>query len=104
MTAKLENNRRCEMNIPGFDAEASLGPTLGMYRGKAVHSRISGGFVARLDAVKPQQLVGFGTTIADCFGSIDQCQNLCSHDTPHQKALCLTACKRLSVCEGCRCT
>jgi hypothetical protein len=28
--------RRCEMNIPGFDAEASLRPTMGIYRGKAV--------------------------------------------------------------------
>jgi hypothetical protein len=24
------------MNMPGFDAESSLGPTMGMYRGKAV--------------------------------------------------------------------
>jgi hypothetical protein len=33
-------NKRCEMNIPGFDAESSLGPTMGIYRGKAVFGRL----------------------------------------------------------------
>ena len=37
------------MNIPGFDAESSLGPTLGIYRGKAVLGRFpsegSGGVI-----------------------------------------------------------
>ncbi len=28
------------MNIPGFDAESSLGPTMGIYRGKAVFARL----------------------------------------------------------------
>ena len=28
------------MNIPGFAAESSLGPTVGMYRGKAVSGRL----------------------------------------------------------------
>ena len=27
------------MNMPGFDAESSLGPTMGRYRGKAAYSR-----------------------------------------------------------------
>jgi hypothetical protein len=27
------------MNMPGFDAESSLGPTMGIYRGKAVCDR-----------------------------------------------------------------
>jgi len=27
------------MNIPGFNAEASLGPIMGIYRGKAVFGR-----------------------------------------------------------------
>jgi hypothetical protein len=27
------------MNMPGFDAESSLGPTMGIYRGKAVCGR-----------------------------------------------------------------
>jgi hypothetical protein len=28
--------KRFEMNMPGFDAESSLGPTMGIYRGKVV--------------------------------------------------------------------
>lgn len=28
------------MNMPGFDAESSLGPTMGIYRGKAVFGRL----------------------------------------------------------------
>ena len=36
MTVKPENASEVnEMNTPGFDAELSLGPTMGIYRGKA---------------------------------------------------------------------
>jgi hypothetical protein len=31
--------RRFEMNMPGFDAESSLGPAISMYRGKAIFDR-----------------------------------------------------------------
>lgn len=31
------------MNTPGFDAESSLGPTMGIYRGKAVFGRLGTG-------------------------------------------------------------
>ncbi len=31
------------MNIPGYTAEASLGPTLGIYRGNAVFSGVTSG-------------------------------------------------------------
>lgn len=44
------NNKQNKM--PGFDAEASLGPTLGIYRGKAVLGRFasegSGGVMPQL--------------------------------------------------------
>jgi hypothetical protein len=43
------------MKLPRFNAESSLGPTMGIYRGKAVHFRISGG------QVHPQQ---FGSLVA----------------------------------------
>src|SRR5215210_1939201 len=57
ITVKIENNRRYHMNnkpnnMPGFDAEASLGPTLGIYRGNAVlgsfPSEGSGGVMPQL--------------------------------------------------------
>jgi hypothetical protein len=32
----LKTIRRFEMNMPGFDAESSLGPTMGIYRRKTV--------------------------------------------------------------------
>ncbi len=95
------------MNMPGFDAESSLGPTKGIYRGKAAHFRISGGFVARLGAIRPQQLFGFGSIFGrDCFGSTEQCfQTFCS-TVPFgpPKAKCFAACQQPSVCGDCRCT
>ncbi len=40
------------MNMPGFDAESSLGPTMGIYRRKAVFGRFpsagSGGVIPQL--------------------------------------------------------
>jgi hypothetical protein len=43
------------MKLPQFNAESSLGPTMGIYQGKAVHFRISAG------QVHPQQ---FGSLVA----------------------------------------
>ena len=39
VTVRPENDRSYEMNIPGFDAESSLGPTIGVYCGKPVFGR-----------------------------------------------------------------
>jgi len=33
------------MNMPGFDAESSLGPTMGIYRGRAVFGSLGSGGV-----------------------------------------------------------
>jgi hypothetical protein len=95
------------MNLPKFNAEASLGPTTGIYVGKAIHFRISGGVIVRLGAVKPQQLFGLGSIFGgDCFGSTDQCiDSFCSLLPPGpQKAKCFAACQQPSVCGDCRCT
>ncbi len=95
------------MNLPGFDAEASLGPTLGIYGGKAVQFRISGNFVASLGTVNPQQFLGgISAVVGDCFGSTDQCiDRFCSTATPGpEKAKCFAACQKSSVCSGCRCS
>jgi hypothetical protein len=99
------------MNIPGFVAESSLGPALGLYRGRAVHFQISGGFVARLDAVKPQQMFGLGLGVentvglGDCFGSAGRCiTKFCNHLSGKQRAACVIACNQPSKCGGCDCT
>lgn len=95
------------MSMPVFNAEASLGPTMGIYRGKAVHFPISGGFLARLGAVKPQQLFGFGSLFGgDCFGSAEQCFETSCSSLPFGplKAKCHAACQQPSVCGDCRCT
>jgi hypothetical protein len=42
------------MNVPQFNAEASVGPSMGIYRGRA---RM--GFIATLGAVKAQQRSAF---------------------------------------------
>lgn len=96
------------MNMPGFDAEASLGPARGIYRGKAVHLGSSGDFVARLDAVKPQQLGlgGVGTTVGlgDCFGSTEKCiREQCAGLPVKQQGLCRSACAQPSKCDSCPC-
>lgn len=99
------------MNMPGFHAEASLGPALGVYRGVAVHSR-SGNTVA----VKPQQLlaprIGIGglgvggvVGIFDCHGSTQQCiENNCIGLPVKQQGICRSACQQPSKCSGCVCT
>ena len=95
------------MNMPGFTAESSLGPTLGIYWRNAVNFRTSGGFVARPGAVKAQQLFGFGTIFGgDCFGSPEQCFETFCSSLPFgpPKAKCSAACQQPSVCGDCRCT
>lgn len=49
------------MNIPGFNAEGALGPTVKKYRGK-----IQVGFVG-VDALSQQQATNFGETPEDDF-------------------------------------
>jgi hypothetical protein len=91
------------MKMPGFTAASSLDPTMGRYWGNAVHSRISGGFVARLDAVKPQQSFGVENTIGNCFGN--KCvEDFCSGLTGQSLAKCKAACAQPSKCGGCSCT
>ena len=59
------------MNLPGFTAEASLGPATGMYIGEPVHFWSSSGFTG---SISPQQLSTLGTSSRrDCFGSRAQC-------------------------------
>src|SRR5262247_1548994 len=62
------------MKLPQFNAELSLGPTMGIYQGKAVHFQISAG------QVHPQQ---FGSLVAKAicpdllnqvFSVIDDCR------------------------------
>ncbi len=45
------------MNIPGFNAEASLGPTMGKYQGKAVFGRFDGGSIAHAQVVLASPLL-----------------------------------------------
>jgi hypothetical protein len=68
---KLENER-LEMNMPGIDAESPLGPTRGLYRGKAV-SGGSGG-----SEVLPMQ---------EFLGSPTLSQNLVFPLVPNNKML-----------------
>jgi hypothetical protein len=58
------------MNIPGFAAESSLGPAMGMYTGKAVHFWTNRGFVARITSISPQQLSVAGTFV-NCVGQTE---------------------------------
>lgn len=91
------------MNMPGFNAESSLGPAIGFYRGKAVY--FGGSLAAKLGTVQPQQLHGFGTIFGlDCFGSVGDCvQNFCNDLTGQDRAKCVAACLKPSVCGGCSC-
>jgi hypothetical protein len=113
------------MNIPGFAAESSLGPTMGMYivpgftaasslgparavyGGENVRLRTKTAFAARTGSIEPQQAFGVGTLFGgDCFGSVDQClDTFCVNLPPgKQKAQCFAACQQPSVCGGCRCS
>ena len=93
------------MNIPGFSAESSLGPALGMYMGKSVHFWTNRGFVTSIASISPQQLSVPGPFLgSDCFGSVDQCiADHCDLDDPRQKAACAKACRQPAVCGPCRC-
>src|SRR5262245_42664347 len=82
--------RRCEMkHIPGFAAESSLGPAIGMYMvpqfsaeaspgptrgvygGKTVRLRTERAFAVMTGTIEPQQAFGVGPIIGgDCFGSV----------------------------------
>lgn len=76
------------MNIPGFDAESSLGPTMGIYRGKAVFGRF--GTVA----VSMQQ---FGT-FPGGFGETMRC---CGYSSLLHRFVCIT--RTVSPLEQCEC-
>jgi hypothetical protein len=56
MTVRPKAIRRLERKMPGFDAESSLGPTRGLYQGKAV----SGG-LGRDEVLPMQEFLGSST-------------------------------------------
>ena len=91
--------------MPGFAAESSLGPAMGMYIGKSAHLWSSGSFAASITSIVPQQLSLFGAAAGhDCFGSLRQC--IADHcfevDNPRQRILCIRACGQPTVCGPCR--
>jgi hypothetical protein len=99
---------RCEVNMPGFAAESSLGPAVGTYIGKSAHFWSSGSFAASITSISPQQLSAFGTSAGrGCFGSLQQCiADHCFLDvdiTPRQRILCIRACSQPTVCGSCVC-
>ena len=107
MTLNLKSIRRFEMKLPQFNAEASLGSTMGRYVGGGLLTFLPGGLIARLGAIEPQQALGVGTIFGgDCFGSVDQClDRFCVNLPPgKQRAECFAACQQPSVCGDCRCT
>src|SRR6266481_8832908 len=61
-------------HIPGFGAESSLGPAMGMYMEKSAHFWTNRGFATGIVSITPQQSSLLATIIgSDCFGSVDQC-------------------------------
>lgn len=54
------------MNIPGFTAEASLGPTIGIYRRKAVFGGVRMGEVSMQQFGASSFLGRFGETMRCC--------------------------------------
>lgn len=95
------------MKLPQFNAEASLGPTRGVYGGKVVRLRTKTAFAVRTRTIEPQQAFGVGTIFGDdCFGSVDQClDRFCVNLPPgKQRAECFAACRQPSVCSGCSCS
>ena len=95
------------MNMPGFAAESSLGPPMGMYIGKSVHFWSSSGFAVSITSISPQQLSLLRARPArDCFGSLAECiaEHCIDVDiTPRQRILCIRACGQRSVCGPCIC-
>lgn len=96
------------MSLPGFDAESSIGPSKGIYGGRAVHSPGHGGMAAGLGHVHPQQLLGDGLgsiLFGDCFGSFENClETYCFGLVGQQRAKCFAACQKPSVCSDCFCS
>lgn len=45
------------MNMPGFDAESSLGPTMGIYRGRAVFGRVGTGEVMLMQHIPASSIL-----------------------------------------------
>jgi hypothetical protein len=43
------------MSIPGFAAESSLGPAMGMYMGKSLHFWTNSGFITRIASMVLQE-------------------------------------------------
>jgi hypothetical protein len=54
------------MNIPAFGAESSLGPTIGIYRGKAIFRRFGMGDVSLQQFGGSSFLGRFGETMKCC--------------------------------------
>jgi len=78
------------MNMPGFDAESSLGPTTGIYRGKAVFGRLGAGEVS---------LQQFGaSSFLGRFGVTKRC---CGYSTLLHRFVCAT--RIVSPLEQCEC-
>jgi len=93
--------------MPGFAAESSLGPAMGMYIGNSAHFGPNGSFAASIASIVPQQLSLLGTPPAhDCFGSLRQCiaDHCADVDNPRQKILCIRACGQRTVCGPCICS
>ena len=93
--------------VPQFTAEASLGPTRGVYGGKIVRLRTKTALAAMTGTIELQQALGVGTIFGgDCFGSADQCENrFCVNLPPgKQRAQCFAACQQPSVCSDCSCS
>src|SRR5262249_36539756 len=93
--------------VPQFSAEASPGPTHGVYGGKTVRLRTERAFAVMTGTIEPQQAFGVGPIIGgDCFGSVDQCKDRFCVTLPRgkQRAECFAACLQPSVCSDCNCS
>lgn len=77
------------MNMPGFDAESSLGPTMGLYRGKAFFGRLG------TSEISMQQ---FGLPPVGRFGVTIRC---CGYSTWLHRLVCTT--RVVSPLEQCGC-
>lgn len=76
--------------MPGFDAESSLGPTTGIYRGRAVFGRLGTGKVS---------LQQFGaSSFLDGFNETKTC---CGYSTLSNRFVCTT--QIVSPLEQCEC-
>jgi hypothetical protein len=78
------------MNMPGFDAESSLGPTMGVYRGKAGFGGVGMGDVSMQQLGTASFLGGFGIT-----------RTCCGYSTLLHRFVCTT--RIVSPLEQCEC-